>query len=257
MTPRYEEKPTQIDTDEGPLYLATTDDLFSRRMLGYATSAHHDAALVVASLSMAATTRGGGSSLASTPTCPPRCAVPPARRAGGTAPGPLARFGGRGASTRDVRVATAGSGPPRSAVMHGNRITGRAERTSDIRAVDSGTGHDDRAPPGRDESSAGSHRSLVRGSTGESEPLPRTSLDLLRTVFVAEHPAILARRHNIRPCRWRNIPQTSWSPFSATRPGSNGVTVPPLVPVVPNAYRLAGTHWRIRGPRTTHSGTAD
>ncbi|HEX3780213.1 MAG TPA: IS3 family transposase [Pseudonocardiaceae bacterium] len=30
---------TQIDTDEGPLYLATTEDLFSRRMLGYAMSA--------------------------------------------------------------------------------------------------------------------------------------------------------------------------------------------------------------------------
>jgi len=50
---------TQIDTDEGPLYLATTEDLFSRRMLGYAMSAHHDSALVVASLRMAATTRGG------------------------------------------------------------------------------------------------------------------------------------------------------------------------------------------------------
>ncbi len=50
---------TQIDTDEGPFYLATTEDLFSRRMLGYAMSGHHDAALVVASLRMAATTRGG------------------------------------------------------------------------------------------------------------------------------------------------------------------------------------------------------
>ena len=50
---------TQIDTDEGPLYLATTEDLFSRRMLGYAMSAHHDAAVVVASLRMAAATRGG------------------------------------------------------------------------------------------------------------------------------------------------------------------------------------------------------
>ncbi|WP_101376886.1 DDE-type integrase/transposase/recombinase [Saccharopolyspora spinosa] len=49
---------TQIDTDEGPLYLATTDDLFSRRMLGYAMSEHHDSAVVVASLRMAATTRG-------------------------------------------------------------------------------------------------------------------------------------------------------------------------------------------------------
>ncbi|WP_207926017.1 IS3 family transposase [Actinocrispum wychmicini] len=50
---------TQIDTGEGSLYLATTEDLFSRRMLGYAMSAHHDAALVVASLRMAAATRGG------------------------------------------------------------------------------------------------------------------------------------------------------------------------------------------------------
>jgi transposase InsO family protein len=50
---------TQIDTDEGPLYLATTEDLFSRRMLGYAMSQHHDSVLAVASLRMAATTRGG------------------------------------------------------------------------------------------------------------------------------------------------------------------------------------------------------
>ncbi|MGI5515786.1 IS3 family transposase [Streptomyces sp. CA-106131] len=34
-------------------------DLFSRRLLGYAMSAHHDAELVVASLHMAAATRGG------------------------------------------------------------------------------------------------------------------------------------------------------------------------------------------------------
>jgi transposase InsO family protein len=50
---------TQIDTDEGPLYLATVEDLFSRRMLGHAMSEHHDAALAVASLQMAAATRGG------------------------------------------------------------------------------------------------------------------------------------------------------------------------------------------------------
>jgi transposase InsO family protein len=49
---------TQIDTGEGPLYLAVVEDLFSRRVLGHAMSAHHDAALVVASLQMAATTRG-------------------------------------------------------------------------------------------------------------------------------------------------------------------------------------------------------
>ncbi|WP_189241107.1 IS3 family transposase, partial [Planomonospora parontospora] len=50
---------TQIDTDEGPLYLATVEDLFSRRLLGFAMSAHHDAALTVASLQMAVVTRGG------------------------------------------------------------------------------------------------------------------------------------------------------------------------------------------------------
>jgi transposase InsO family protein len=50
---------TQIDTAEGPVYLATVEDLFSRRMLGHAMSAQHDAALVVASLQMALTTRDG------------------------------------------------------------------------------------------------------------------------------------------------------------------------------------------------------
>ncbi|WP_157570771.1 DDE-type integrase/transposase/recombinase [Microtetraspora malaysiensis] len=50
---------TMIDTDEGPLYLATVEDLFSRRLLGYAMSEHHDAALTVASLQMAVATRGG------------------------------------------------------------------------------------------------------------------------------------------------------------------------------------------------------
>ncbi|MGI5489539.1 IS3 family transposase [Microtetraspora malaysiensis] len=50
---------TMIDTDQGPLYLATVEDLFSRRLLGYAMSEHHDAALTVASLQMAVVTRGG------------------------------------------------------------------------------------------------------------------------------------------------------------------------------------------------------
>ncbi|WP_157570515.1 IS3 family transposase [Microtetraspora malaysiensis] len=50
---------TMIDTDEGSLYLATVEDLFSRRLLGYAMSEHHDAALTVASLQMAVATRGG------------------------------------------------------------------------------------------------------------------------------------------------------------------------------------------------------
>lgn len=47
-----------IDADEGPHYLrlVTVLDLFSRRLLGYATSAHHGADSAVASLQMAATT---------------------------------------------------------------------------------------------------------------------------------------------------------------------------------------------------------
>ncbi|WP_159047327.1 IS3 family transposase [Streptomyces sp. XY332] len=50
---------TEIVTGEGNLYLATVIDLFSRRLLGYAMGARHDADLVVAALNMAAATRGG------------------------------------------------------------------------------------------------------------------------------------------------------------------------------------------------------
>jgi hypothetical protein len=50
---------TEIITGEGKLYLATVIDLFSRRLLGYAMSTHHDTDLVTASLRMAAATRGG------------------------------------------------------------------------------------------------------------------------------------------------------------------------------------------------------
>ncbi|GAA2283076.1 hypothetical protein GCM10010430_80870 [Kitasatospora cystarginea] len=50
---------TEIDTGEGKLYLATVIDLFSRRLLGYAMGAHHDAELVGASLKTASATRGG------------------------------------------------------------------------------------------------------------------------------------------------------------------------------------------------------
>ncbi|WP_432034355.1 IS3 family transposase [Streptomyces antibioticus] len=50
---------TEIETGEGKIYLATVIDAFSRRCLGYAMGAHHDAALVGASLKMAAVARGG------------------------------------------------------------------------------------------------------------------------------------------------------------------------------------------------------
>jgi putative transposase len=50
---------TEIPTDEGKLYLATALDLFSRRLLGYATSAHPDAVLAGQAIKMAVATRGG------------------------------------------------------------------------------------------------------------------------------------------------------------------------------------------------------
>lgn len=50
---------TEVLTGEGKLYLATVIDLFSRRLLGYAMSAHHDAELATASLQMAVAARGG------------------------------------------------------------------------------------------------------------------------------------------------------------------------------------------------------
>ncbi|MFE9328755.1 IS3 family transposase [Nocardia sp. NPDC052278] len=50
---------TEIPTDEGKLYLASVEDRFSGRLLGYATSPHHDAELTCAALRMATATRGG------------------------------------------------------------------------------------------------------------------------------------------------------------------------------------------------------
>jgi putative transposase len=50
---------TEIPTDEGKFYLATALDLFSRRLLGYATSAHPDAVLAGQAIKMAVATRGG------------------------------------------------------------------------------------------------------------------------------------------------------------------------------------------------------
>jgi len=50
---------TEIPTLEGTLYLAATEDLFSRRLLGFAMGERDDAALAKASLLMAAARRGG------------------------------------------------------------------------------------------------------------------------------------------------------------------------------------------------------
>jgi putative transposase len=50
---------TEIPTDEGTLYLATVEDLASRRLAGFALGEHHDAELAAGALTMAAATRGG------------------------------------------------------------------------------------------------------------------------------------------------------------------------------------------------------
>ena len=50
----------QVDTDAGPVFLASVEDLYSRRMLGFATSQRHPTAeLAEAALNMAAATRDG------------------------------------------------------------------------------------------------------------------------------------------------------------------------------------------------------
>ena len=50
---------TEIPTESGKLYLATVIDLYSRRLLGAATSRHPDADLACAAIKMAVSTRGG------------------------------------------------------------------------------------------------------------------------------------------------------------------------------------------------------
>jgi putative transposase len=50
---------TEIPCGEGPFYLATVLDLHSRRAVGFAMGAHHDAALATAALQVAIAVRGG------------------------------------------------------------------------------------------------------------------------------------------------------------------------------------------------------
>src|SRR5512144_1946990 len=50
---------TEIDTDEGKLYLASVLDGCSRRAVGFALGEHHDAELAYSSLAMAVAVRGG------------------------------------------------------------------------------------------------------------------------------------------------------------------------------------------------------
>jgi putative transposase len=50
---------TEIPNEEGRFYLATVLDLHSRRVVGFAMDAHHDAAIATAALSVAIAVRGG------------------------------------------------------------------------------------------------------------------------------------------------------------------------------------------------------
>jgi transposase InsO family protein len=50
---------TEIPNDEGPFYLASVLDLHSRRVVGFALGAHHDAELATAALQVAIAVRGG------------------------------------------------------------------------------------------------------------------------------------------------------------------------------------------------------
>jgi putative transposase len=50
---------TEVPTEEGKLYLATVEDLASRRIVGFGLSEHHDAELATGALKMAVAVRGG------------------------------------------------------------------------------------------------------------------------------------------------------------------------------------------------------
>ena len=55
---------TEIVTDEGKLFLDSVLDMASRRVVGFALGAHHDAELAYAALSMAVAVRGGREAIA-------------------------------------------------------------------------------------------------------------------------------------------------------------------------------------------------
>ena len=54
---------TEIATGEGKLHLASVLDMGSRRIVGFALSAHHDAELAYAALAMAVAVRGGAETI--------------------------------------------------------------------------------------------------------------------------------------------------------------------------------------------------
>ena len=56
---RWYDDGTEVPTGEGKPYLDSVMDMGSRRMLGHALGAHHDAALAYGALAMAVAVRGG------------------------------------------------------------------------------------------------------------------------------------------------------------------------------------------------------
>lgn len=55
---------TEVTTDEGKLFLDSVLDMASRRIVGFAVGAHHDAALSTAALQVAVAVRGGKQAVA-------------------------------------------------------------------------------------------------------------------------------------------------------------------------------------------------
>jgi putative transposase len=60
---------TEIDTDEGKLFLDSVLDMGSRRVVGFAMDSHHDAELAHAALAMAVAVRGGKDAIAGVIMC--------------------------------------------------------------------------------------------------------------------------------------------------------------------------------------------
>jgi len=121
---------TEIPTAAGKLYLATVIDLYSRRLLGAATSRHPDAALAGAAIKMAIAVRGGRQAIAGVVFHTDRGST-----GGFTWSSQHLDHGGvwwrvRGSRGRSDRRARGGSGPP----------TGRCGRRCGRRAVRSRRG---------------------------------------------------------------------------------------------------------------------
>ena len=118
---------TEIPTDEGVLYLAGVLDLHSRRCVGFAMDAHHDAELARAALCMAIAVarRSGRPGWCSTPT---RAGSTPARLfAQACARAGVTQSMGRTGSALDNAVAESFNSTLEFELLRGNRFTTREQ----------------------------------------------------------------------------------------------------------------------------------